>query len=66
LAEDYDTILEHEVRKSKPQFKTQHTTWQQILHDHEEKAGQLLKQQKDETAALQQKDPQEARNLLDK
>jgi len=66
LAENCDQILEREVLKLKDQFNTQDATWQQILHDCEERADQLLKQQKDDVAAQQQKDRQEAWDLLDK
>ena len=66
LAEDRDKILEREVLELKDKVKNQDVTWQQILHDHEERADQLLKQQKYDAAAQQQKDRQEARDLLDK
>ena len=66
LAKDCDRILEREVLKLKDKVKKQDTTWQQVLHDHEERADQLLKQQKLDAAAQQQKDRQEARDLLDK
>jgi len=66
LAEDRDMILEREVLELKDKFKNQDVTWQPILHDYEERADQLLKQQKDDAAAQQQKDRQEARDLLDK
>jgi len=46
LAEVHDNNLEREVLKLKDQFKTRDATWQQILHDYEERADQLLKQQK--------------------
>ena len=41
LAEDRDKILEREVLELKDKFKNQDVTWQQILHDHEERADQL-------------------------
>jgi len=66
LAKDCDRILEREVLEQKEKVKNQDTTWQQVLHDHEERADPLLKQQKVEAAAQQQKDRQEARDLLDK
>jgi len=66
LAEDRDKILEREVLELKDKFKNQYVTWQQILHDHEERADQLLKQQKEDAPAQQQNDRQEARDLLDK
>jgi len=51
LAEDRDKILEREVLKLKDKVKNQDVTWQQILHDHEERADQLLKKQKYDAAA---------------
>jgi len=66
LAEDRDKILEREVLELKDKVKNQDVTWQRILHDHEERADQLLKQQKDNADAQQQKDRQKARDLLDK
>ena len=66
LAEDRDKILERDVLELKAKFKNQDITWQRILHAHEERADQLLKQQKADVAAQQQKDRQEARDLLDK
>jgi len=66
LAKDRDRILECEVLERKEKVKNQDTTWQQVLYDHEERADQLLKQQKVEVAAQQLKDRQEARDLLDK
>jgi len=66
LAKDRDRILEQEVLELKNKVKNQDSTWQQVLHDHKERADQLLKQQKDDTVAQHQKDRQEARDLLDK
>jgi len=66
FAEERDQILEREVLELKDKFKNQEVTWQRILHDHEERADHLLKQQKDEAAAQHQKDRQEAIDLLDK
>jgi len=66
LAKDSDKILEDGVLELKNKVKNQDTTWQQVLHDHEERADQLLMQQKDEAATQQQKDRQEAWDLLDK
>jgi len=51
LAKDRDRILEREVLELKDKVKNQDTTLQQVLHDHEERADYLLKQQKDEAAA---------------
>jgi len=65
LAEDRDKILEREVLELKDKFKNQDVTWQRILHDHEEPADQLLKEQKDDAGAQQQKYLQEARDFLD-
>ena len=66
LAENRDKILECEVLGLKEEVKNQDTTWQQIVHDHEERADLPLKKQKDYAATQQQKDGQEARDLLDK
>jgi len=66
LAKDRDRLLEREVLELKEKVKNQDPTWQQVLHDHEERADHLLKQQKVEAAAQQQRDCQEARDLLDK
>jgi len=66
LAEDPDKILEHELLGLKDKVKNLDAIWHQILHDHEERADQLLKKQKDDDATQQQKDRQEARDLLDK
>ena len=66
LAEDRYKILEREVLELKDKFKNQDVTWQRILHDHEERADQLPKQQKDDAAAQQQNDRSKARDLLDK
>ena len=43
LAIDTDRILQSEVLELKDKVKNQDTTWQQVLHDHEERADQLLK-----------------------
>jgi len=43
LAEDPDKILEREVLGLKDKVRNQEATWQQILHDYEERADQLLK-----------------------
>jgi len=66
LAEDRDKILEREVLGLKDKFKNQDATWQRILHHHKERVDQLLKQREDDAAVHQQKDPQEARDLVDK
>jgi len=66
LGEDCHKILEWEVLKVKDQFKNQDATWHRILNNHEERADQLRNQQKDNAATQQQKDSQEARDLLDK
>jgi len=46
LAEGRDKILELEVLEQKDLFKNQDATWQRVLHDHKERADQLLKQHK--------------------
>lgn len=42
-AKDRDSILEHEVLNLKKHVKAQDATWQQVLHNHEERGEQLLK-----------------------
>jgi len=66
LAKDSDSILEHKGLTQKKHVRTQEATWQQILQDHEERADQLLKQQKENAATQHEQDRQEASDPLNK
>jgi len=65
-----DKILEAEVLSLKAQFAEQlrkpDTEWQRVLRHQEDRANELLNQQKSNAAEQHQKDGQAAKELLDK
>jgi len=65
-----DKILEAEVLSLKAQFaeqlKKQDTEWQRVLRHQEDRAAELLNQQKANAADQHQEDCQAAKELLDK
>jgi len=69
-SEVWDKILEAEVLSLKAQFaeqlKKQDTEWQRVLRHQEDRAAELLNQQKANAADQHQKDRQAAKELLDK